>query len=264
LVNLPVVAEVRDELSASRDLMDKSLSPWSAKLDGFFRDIEKDLHWHMLPQVTAVAYRGLRAGFQCTVYMVTIFRLAYLANYIHDTVRDDEEGQVHDRQLQFDILIGDYLFGKVLKLLSENHSQFLASTLAEMIVDINEGRAIRKVRGGCRKDLEVITKELACLYSYAFLTAAEKAGLPVAERAIYREVGNSLGMALGVISEKVPGVSPLRYLEEAVSLPKLTKHALQDRRLLIHRLLQEMWDQLRQKEAPAMLGARGNRSIQAF
>lgn len=263
-MNLPVVAEVRDELAASKALMDKNLSQWSGKLSGFFRDIEDDMHWHMLPQVTALAYQGLKAGFRCTVYMTTIFRLAYLANYIHDTVRDDEEGQAHDRRLQFDILIGDYLFGKVLQLLSENSSQSLASTFAEMIIDINEGRVIRKMRGGCRNDLEIITKEVACLYSYAFLTAAKKAGLHTAEQMIYREVGNKIGLALGVRSERIPGISPLRYLEEARYLLTFANDSAQDRRLLIPRLLQEMLDQVRRETSVSVFGTTDSVLIQTL
>jgi len=263
-MNLPVVAEVRDELLASKVLMDKNLGPWPLEIVSFFRELENDLHWQMLPEVTALVYRGLKVGFRCTVYMATIFRLAYLANYIHDMVRDDDEGQIHDRRLQFNILIGDYLFGRVLKLLSENDSQYLASTFAEMIVEINEGRVMRKMRGGNKKDLEIIAKEKASLYKNAFLTASMVANLPTAEQVIYQEIGNKLGLALGIESEKIPYVSSLSYLDEARSLLLLTSDASKDSLRLIDRLINEIWAHVWQLSAVSESGSHGSLPVRAL
>ncbi|NSW81991.1 MAG: hypothetical protein HPY90_01775 [Syntrophothermus sp.] len=263
-MNLPVVAEVRDELAASNVLMDKNLGPWPLEVVCFFRDMENDLHWRMLPQVTALVYRGLKVGFRCTVYMVTIFRLAYLANHIHDMVGDDEEGQGYDGRLQFNILIGDYLFGRVLKLLSENDSQYLARTFAEMIMEINEGRVIRKMKGGNKKDLEVIAKEKATLYKNAFLTASMVANLPAAEQLIYREVGNKLGLALGVEYEKLRHVSSLSYLEEAGDLLLLTSDDFKDELRLIDRLVNEVWNYTWQLRAISKSDSGGGVPAQVF
>lgn len=217
-MNAAVFNEVKNEMVGVNLLMNKSLHPWREQILPYLGGLDKDPHWHMIPAITALVHRSLGIGYHRTVYISTILRMAYLANHIHDRVRDDEEGQVHDKNLQFTILIGDYLFGVLLSLLSEIDSHYLVPSLAGMMAEVNEGHVIRKVNGGGRANLEVLAREKASFYKNAFLTAAVTARLSEREKNIYQEVGHNIGMALAIEAEGLtyPAVAP--YLEKVKSL----------------------------------------------
>ncbi|NLB87838.1 MAG: polyprenyl synthetase family protein [Syntrophomonadaceae bacterium] len=120
--------------------------------------------------------------------------MAYLANYIHESVKDDEEGQIYNQKLQFTILIGDYLFGKMMSLLLEAGGGKLVSTFADMLAENNEGLII-KYKIDQYSD-QVVRRTKAAYYSYTFLTAAQLAGIDCEEDL---DNINDLGTNLGII-----------------------------------------------------------------
>lgn len=221
-MDLPFANEVKNELIAAKLLMKESLHPWGSRILTHFSDVEDDLHWDMLPAVTAVVHRSLGLSFRHTVSMTAIFSMLYLSNYIHDAVGDEEEGQEHDRELQFSILIGDYIFGAELKLLSEIDSHYLLPVFAELMCEISEDQVRRKIRGDSETDLEMLVRGKTSLYRTAFLVAAVSAGISERERALYREMGHNLGMAVSLIARGHSNNSVYPYLEKAKALRLLT------------------------------------------
>lgn len=220
-MNLAIVKEIKNELAAANLLMKESLRPWGEEILAYCQGLEEDIHWKMLPVTAALTHRNLGINFRHTVYITAIFRLVYLANYIHALVGDDEEGQQYDRGLQFSILIGDYISGVVLKLLSEIDSHYLIPFFTSMTCQVNEGRVMRKMNGMNGKggpDLEVMARETASLYRNAFLVAAVTGRLSDSERSLYGEMGHNLGMAIAVETEMYSRSAAYPYLDKAKTL----------------------------------------------
>lgn len=217
-MNLVFVEKVKNELVAANLLIKESLHPWGEDTLPYFEGLESDIHWRMIPAVTALVYRSLGFSFRSTVYMTAIFRMVHFANHIHGTVRDDEEGQQYDRGFQFAILIGDYISGMILRLLSEIDSHYLIPAFTAMTCEINEGRVMRKLNAGRELDVETISRETASIYKTIFLTAAMAARLSDRERELYREIGHNLGMAVAIQYETCSPRAAYPYLDKAKSL----------------------------------------------
>lgn len=88
--------------------------------------------------------------------------------------------------------------------------------------------------------------------------------MPAAEQLIYREVGNKLGLALGVEYEKLRHVSSLSYLEEARDLLLLTSDDFKDELRLIDRLVNEVWNYTWQLRAISKSDSGGGVPAQVF
>jgi len=193
------------------ELFKKSLLPWWDDI-AFYRDeMTKDKSFGMLPAVVAAAYLNLGLERDQAIKMANIFRTMHMATRIHVMVKDDEEGQKTDQEMQFAILIGDYIFGKVLSLLHVYQVDKLLNTFATMMAEINEGLIKEYKSNGSLFDIVAQTR--APLYSSVFLTAAELANLPLELTKLYGLIGHNLGMALEL--KYVHGQNGLDYLEQA-------------------------------------------------
>lgn len=182
-------------------LMRDSLGPWAAPLEEYCREAAARVHWRMLPASVLCAHDLAGAESDYSLRMATMFRLVDLAGFIHGTVRDDSEGQEYDQRLQFAILVGDYIFGLVLRLLGDIDAYDLLPVLAAMMCEINEGRALRCVEGRREASLPVLEKEVATLYRHAFLVASLACGLPEREQRAFAAMGHALGVEFALRQE---------------------------------------------------------------
>ena len=85
-------------------------------------------------------------------------------------------------------------------------------------MSISEDQVRRKIRDDSETDLEMLVRGKASLYRTAFLVAAISAGLSERERALYREMGHNLGMAVSLIARGQSISSVYPYLEKAKAL----------------------------------------------
>ena len=171
-----------------------SLQPWWDSINSYVNDLKNDLTWTILPLAVMSIYKYVGHNRQFCITMSNIFRYCYLAHRIHALVKDDEEGQQHDRQLQFNILIGDYISGYILKALVDIQADSQVNNFAVMIAEVNEGMVIgQKLNGNCT---EVIQKTRVPFYATAFLTAAQLAGYDAQTSSLYQKMGFHLGMSL--------------------------------------------------------------------
>jgi len=172
----------------------KSLFPWWEDISVYLERLEDDITWNSIPVLVLSIYKFQGFDRSLTIQMANLFKMIYFANSIHAFVKDDSEGQEHNRELQFNILIGDYIFGRILKLLHEAKVDKLLQIFSEMICEINEGMVMKhKLSAGYK---QVLAKTKASIYSTAFLTAAELSNVEDEEKELFRQLGYNLGMSI--------------------------------------------------------------------
>lgn len=170
------------------------LKSWP-EIKTYVNRLEGDTTWDHLALMTLVFYDHLQVDNRLSTVMAYIFKNLYLAQSIHCSVKNDEEGQEYNRDLQFAILIGDYTFGYIMQILLDNKAEQVLSSLASMICTISEG-LVRKYHQTWNtiKEVEQIK---APLYATAFKTAAQLSGTGM-ESAYYR-LGHDIGMAVELL-----------------------------------------------------------------
>lgn len=185
-------------------MVQKRLSPWRDYVRASIEKAVGESTWDDLPAAVLAIYRHLGQHRDLAVRMAAIFQMIYLASTIHESVRDEEEGQIYGRDMQFSILIGDYISGCVLKMLVESNADHLLDIFADTIAQINEGMVMKHKLGS---DLEqVIGKTRASLYEAAFRCAARTSGVKAGDQFWYAELGFYTGMVLE--TQSLAGLHP--------------------------------------------------------
>jgi len=186
--------DIQTDLQEVDKTFRSSLVPWWDEISAYMPKIDKDLGFRILPVMVINAYRSLGLEKDLAIQMANLFKTIDFASKIHVMVKDDDEGQKHNQEMQFTILIGDYIFGRVLKLLVETRTDHLLNMFATMIGTINEGLIIQhEFKSGLEQTL---VQTRAPLYFNAFLSAAKMADLPPDTAEVYGEIGHNLGIAL--------------------------------------------------------------------
>jgi len=194
----------------------QSLAGWWEELYPYLNVLQDDLTWNLMPILVLSAYRYNGLNRQTSVSMAGIFKTVYLANYIHGLVADEDEGQKQNRELQFNILVADYLFGHVLKQLVDCGNYELLDLFSLMIAEINEGFVLEhKLNAG---KLQSLAKTRGTLYSTAFLMAAKLAGRDESERQLFKELGYNLGMALELLKDEIMLAEAQHFIIRSESL----------------------------------------------
>ncbi len=193
-----------------------NLQPWWDELSEYLPEPGDDVGFQILPIIVIHAYRWIDHERQLAVQMANLFRTINFANLIHLRIRDSVEGQQHSQDLQFTILIGDYIFGLVLKLLLATNAEKLLDQFSSMICTINEGFVLQYNLGA---DLEEsISKTRAPFYANAFSSAARLKGWSSQDVQLYCNIGRNLGMALELTYVYDNRRRGIFYLDKAESL----------------------------------------------
>ncbi|MDO4540168.1 MAG: hypothetical protein Q4B48_03550, partial [Syntrophomonadaceae bacterium] len=127
-----------------------------------------------------------------------IFRSVYLANQIHQQIRDTEEGQECDRKLQSNILLGDYIFGYLMQQLVEAEAADMLDDMSDLMAVINEGYILE--RQGIESLESVMLRTRVSYYKCAFKTAARMGGDRDPDS--FAEIGTAFGKALTLFSDE--------------------------------------------------------------
>jgi geranylgeranyl pyrophosphate synthase len=223
--------ELQTGLQEVDKIFRSSLLPWWAGISAYLPYVEKDLGFKVLPAMVINAYQYLGLDRELSIQMANLFMTIDFASKIHILVKDDDEGQKRSQEMQFTILIGDYIFGRVLKLLVETHTDHLLYMFATMIGRINEGLII-EYKFNCSLE-QVLNQTRAPLYHDAFLSAAKIAHLAPGTAEIYAEIGQNLGIALELFNKYGHKTSWHTYLNKAKELlPLLNKNEISQLRSL--------------------------------
>ncbi len=189
-----------------------TIEPWWEEIYPYYQQMQEETIWKALPPVTIAAFEYLGCDHQ-SVTFANIFRIAYFGNYIHATVKDEEEGQQHNRELQFSILIGDFLFGRLLKLLVEADQKRVMMPFAAMICTINEGRVMKHKMSAVAE--QTIEKIYAPFYELIFLSAGFLTNKDREFRDLYRQLGLNLGMAIELANHPALAEQAYKYIAAA-------------------------------------------------
>lgn len=241
MMNFAFTGDLEVEIRETEKMFKQSLQPWWGNMSYLLARIQGDASYQLMPSVAILAYKYLDMDRKTTVSMANIFKTIYFANKIHALVKDNEEGQLQNQELQFTILIGDYIFGRVLKLLLEAGADQLLDEFARMISQINEGLVIKHKLNASSE--EIIWKSIAPLYSLAFASAARLKGLSPVQVKIYEQIGLHLGMVLElIITDDIR--EALIYLEHSYALINEFKAAGGETNDSLDKLLQELQSKL--------------------
>lgn len=215
-MTLKVHRDLNGDLEEVNQSLKSSLMPWWEDIQGHHRCCERENTWQMLPVavLAAYGYKGLRKDL--AIAMAAIFKTVFLASSIHGTIKDDEEGQVYSKGMQFTILIGDYIFGRILKMLVDIKADMLLNVFATMICEINEGKVMENRLS--MPFYQVTGKTRASMYGAAFLTASRMAGENQGRQELFQALGFNLGMALELLSDSRSGVTAALYIEQSLEL----------------------------------------------
>ncbi len=216
-MNFTFAKVLTDELELVETIYQEGLQIWWDDLASLRECLQDDKSLHLMPAVVVMAYKYIDADHKLTIDMASLFKTLYFANLIHHQVGDEKEGQDHNQALQFTILIGDYIFGRILKLLLKIGAVQVLDNLAMMICRINEGLVMQYKLGADR--LEVIKRGNAAIYETAFVTAARLKGLAPEAIELYGRLGFQIGMAMEMLIAGIhEGLQP--HIEESLDLLK--------------------------------------------
>lgn len=236
-MNFTFTRELEVEINDMERKFKQSLQPWWGDMSYLLGGLQGDLSFKLMPSVAVLAYQYLDMNRELTVSMANIFKTIYFAAKIHIMVKDNEEGQLQNQELQFTILIGDYIFGRVLKLLLEARADQLLDQFANMISQINEGLIIKyKLDTSLR---EVLCKSSAPLYTTAFASAAKLKGLTSEGVKMYEQIGLNLGMALE-LSIAGATIEAMDYLDQTYAAIESFRAATGEGNSSLDKLLQEL------------------------
>ncbi len=245
-----ITRELNNELIELDRVFKETINPWWDSTYSYYQQLIYDITWKALPPVITAAYRYLGCEGQVITF-TNIFRTAYFAHHIHASVRDDKEGQKHNREMQFSILIGDYFFGRLLKLLVEADNKKILVPFAAMICSMNEGMVIKHKIDA--KDNQVVEKTKAPIYATAFLSAAINAEKDAEFCEIYRQLGFNLGMCIELSYDNNLHSMALQYLFRTEGIFKQIDKEYHGKNNLLENVINEMKDILAETKAAAVV-----------
>ncbi len=247
-MNFAFTRSLAEEIREVDAMCQESLQIWWDDLAGLRECLQNDRSFQLMPAVVVLAYKYLDSDRRLTVDMAGLFKTLYFADLIHNQVMDEEEGQLNDQNLQFTILIGDYIFGRVLKLLLKIGAVQVLDNLALMICRINEGLVMQYKLGA--EQLEVIKRGNAAIYETAFVTAARLKMLDQEATRLYGRLGFNIGVALeSLIAGNTDQALP--YIETSAELLAQFKNAQGFQDNCLQDLLQELTNEIKYLKMPA-------------
>jgi hypothetical protein len=214
-MNFAFTRELEVEINEIDLMYQKSLQIWWEDLASLRGRLQDDKSLRLMPAVVMLAYKYLDLDHTTSIDMASLFKTLYLANLIHKQVKDEEEGQLNNQDLQFTILIGDYIFGRVLKLLLEIGAVQVLDNLAALMCQISEGLVMEyKLK---QNQLEVSKSGNVSFYAIGFLSAARLKGLNDESIELYEQLGFNIGLTMELLI--IGNVAQAKlYIEKSVDV----------------------------------------------
>ncbi|MEN6389765.1 MAG: hypothetical protein ABFD04_05065 [Syntrophomonas sp.] len=175
------------------------LNPWWKEVENYFEQLHDDDTFVMLPALTLAVYRHMGHDLPTSVTLATISKIIYFSNSIHEHIKDDEEGQKPDQDLQFSILIGDYMLGQVLNILVDKQLDILLPMFSSLMAEVNQG-LIEKYKMNLDWQ-EGIEKSRMPIYRIVFASAARLAQTGIKEEERFGSLGYHAGMTVELCKE---------------------------------------------------------------
>jgi len=189
------LTQLQEEMARMNWYCLESIKKWRTELTTIFEDLHHNQHWLALPYHTIAINRMLGSTVDEAARLAAIFRLFILSDHIHTQVQDDNQCPTDNESLQFNILIGDLLYGSALCLLLEKGWDQLLPLLTEMIVQINEGHAMALLNPQVDA-IQLATREWGSYYRAAFRAAAIINNLTADQAKRLEGMGLDLGLSI--------------------------------------------------------------------
>ncbi|SHG89954.1 hypothetical protein SAMN02745221_01231 [Thermosyntropha lipolytica DSM 11003] len=213
-------ANLREEMQKVDEVFNQTISAWSGEMKPYIIKLESDPLWQVIPAFVLGVCRYQGVDPDLSIAMANIFRNIYFASYIHEQIKDDEEGQEYNQKMRFSILIGDYIFGKILKLLLNANAAQLVDIFASLICKLSEGLTVKyKMDADFIDNLNNI---YAPFFRAALLSASRLAGKGESEE-FYGDLGHNLGLAIcwHIMDNSEEGMVKVKYyLDESMRILK--------------------------------------------
>lgn len=185
---------MKDDVEAIDRHFEGLLDKWAGRLRPYRAVVGDDFTFVCLPLLVNKAFRFLGNEPEISLTMASLFKTVYFSNTINLALRDEDEGQLNNQEMQFSILIADYIFGRVLKALLECDAHWLLDDFSVMMAEINEGFVWQHCM---HADLyTILEKTRLPLYTMAFYAAGRIAGCDRESALSYSRIGRNLGMAM--------------------------------------------------------------------
>lgn len=196
-MNLAIPMEIKGELAEVEKMFRDNFSPWWNYMNIYIDSLQDDLTWNIMPVVVLSVNKYFSLDRRVSIALATVFKSVYFSNHVHLLIKDDEEGQIHDNNLQFAILTGDYIYGTILKTLVRAGASNLLGAFSDLISELNEGMVLKYKLAA--SPVAVMAKTRAPFYANAFLFAASLSGQTAENQEAYRQLGYNLGMSLELL-----------------------------------------------------------------
>lgn len=211
--------DLKSELQKVDEKFRGTVSLWQEDIKPYISGLENDPLWHIIPAfvLSACKYTGVERDLSISI--ANIFRTIYMANHIHEQIKDEEESQEYNQQMRLAILLGDYMFGKILKLLLNENAAHLVDIFAGLICKLNEGLTVKyKMNNDLMHNLKHI---YAPFFKAAFLSASRLAGNNDDKEKAYGDLGYNLGLAIcfSILNEPAHYMAKIQYhIDESIRI----------------------------------------------
>lgn len=209
---------IRPELDVLTIKMEKEFKLRSGHLSDFASFELDPVDKFLYPALVILPVKLLNGCREKMFAMAGVVQFIHLAQIIHNRIPDECPKHVP----QFPVLIGDYLFSKFFKALSDADLLEWLAPLSSIICEMNEGGVIRKIvlEKGARTEqeyLSVLEQEHGLLAAQACKIGGVISNASQELIDDLEQFGLNIGMAWGIVKEKIP-LSPIEFIEKAREL----------------------------------------------
>lgn len=207
---------IQTELKEIFSYLEKDYQLKAGHLSKFIPDFElEEIDRFLRPALVVLPAKLFRGYDSRARVLAEIVQIIFLSQEIHNRIPDECAKDAP----QFPVLVGDYLFSKFFKKLSDHDLLEWLAPLSSVICEMNEGGILRwevLERGLGREEdyRQVLLQEHGLISGLACRIGGTIAGCPEETAEALAQFGLNLGMAWGVIKEKFP-LAPLEFLYSA-------------------------------------------------
>jgi octaprenyl-diphosphate synthase len=234
---------IQTELDTVFAKVEKEYYLKAGHLSKFIPQLELDeMDKYLRPALVILPAKLLKGCAAKMTVLAGVVQFIMVAQLIHNRIPDNCPKELP----QFPVLVGDYLFSKFFKFLSDHDLLEWLAPLSRVICEMNEAGIMRKEvldKGLGKEDdyLEVVRQEYGLLMAQACKIGGGVAKVHQGMQDALEQFGLNLGIGWGIIKENFP-LSPIDFLEKArTSLRKLpagperdAMSAIVDRMIDIH------------------------------
>lgn len=247
-----ILRHIGQEITWVHNLIEGELASKKRYLGGFADLNLSPENMNIRPALVILSSRVYGYVSEKTLLLAGVFQYIYIASTIQQCVSrhgisSNDQRVAAEPASKLPVLVGDYLYGKSLTLLSKEGLQNYIQPIIKIVRSIHEGCIIKHMLkhnlSGHMTLTEAIQKESAELFGGCCSLGAGVAGASLAEQEIFRCYGQSLGMAYGLLEEDMKP----EYVEPYLQVAKEWLARMPDKpeRLLLQELLNYMSCQCR-------------------